>query len=454
MANEDKRDDPSRDDRTSTGGGTSGASADRGTEPAAPPSKEHDAAGGGTAAAGEVPGGMGPLERAGREGDGDPATLETTAAGADGASARRDEERAAPPAAASRGGGGRGFLAGIIGSLLVLGLVAAAGFATRDRWAPPVAGMLAHYLPQAQAPAPAPDGDSGGAARSVDALQSETADIRSQLTTSTDRLSSLQQEVESLRQEIQQVAAAPGGDPQAAMQAPQADQPDLSQPLEDIDQRLSDLEVGSERLNAFEQQLEQIQSSLSQVRTAVTDTGEEATRPAATVLAVNQLAEALGRSGGYAQQLETLRVIAGDDAALTEPIGQLEQWAGSGLASFGSLRARFPELARRVAQSDYQLEGDSWIDSVTNRLTSLVAVRKIGDNALAGGGTDAALSEAETALQSGDLAGAVKALESLQGQAADVASAWLEDARNRLAAEKALADLRMAAIAQLDAARG
>jgi hypothetical protein len=42
----------------------------------------------------------------------------------------------------------------------------------------------------------------------------------------------------------------------------------------------------------------------------------------------------------------------------------------------------------------------------------------------------------------------------LLGPAAAPASPWLAKARDRVAAEKALADLRLAAIAQLDAARG
>lgn len=457
MANDDKKDEREQAQGGSGAGPGAAADGDAGREPGG--------------AAGEVPAGMGPFERARAE------RFETSATTDDpdrSDPVRGDGEPAAPTAGAASehrgggGGGGRGFLAGILGSLLVLALIAAAGYVTRDRWAPPVAGMLAQYQPQQ----PARGDEQMRVAESINTLKTETADVRSQLAASGNRLSSLQEELDSLRQEVEQVAAdaaagttppdtppgqagsGEGEAPQAAMAMPQPAQPDLSQPLEEIDQRLAELEMGGERLNAVEQQLNTIQSSLSQVRSAVDATGEQARRPAATVLAVNQLAEALGRSDGYAQQLETVRAIAGDDPDLTEPIGTLEQWAKSGVATFGELRARFPEMSRDVARSDYQREGDGWLDSVTNRLTSLVTVRKVGDTALAAGGVDAALAEAESALQNGDLAGAVKAIEGLQGQAAEAAASWLKPAQDRLAAEQALADLRMAAIAQLNAARG
>jgi hypothetical protein len=228
--------------------------------------------------------------------------------------------------------------------------------------------------------------------------------------------------------------------------------------LESDLQRLDRVEGDVQRLAGMEQGLAGMQTAVSEVRsevrTAVDRAEQQASQPAATVLAVNQLAEALGRSDGYARQLEAVRVIVGDNANLKEPLDRLEAWSTSGLATLGQLQGEFPAIAQRVAQTGYQSGGEGWLDDVTNRLTSLVTVRRVGDAALASGGTDAALAQAEAALRTGDLAGAVKALEGLQGSAAEAASPWLTKARDRVAGEKAMADLRLAAIAQLDAARG
>jgi hypothetical protein len=414
----------------------------RAEEPSAVPLGEHrgeppeDVAAERDAAAGEVPRAVGPFAHPREE----PVT---------GAAARADpgEEEPArdlpPPTRRSRGGALGGFIAGLLGALLVLAFVLGAAYATRDRWMPPVTAVLAQHLPT-------PPGQSEERLRlaeSVNTLKGETTDVRSQLAATTNRLSSLQQELDTLKQQVDRVAAT-------RTEASQTPPPDISQPLDDINQRLGQLEVDAGRLTAVEQRLGDVQAALAEVRSTVDQAGKEASRPAATVLAVNQLAEALGRSDGYAQELETLRVVAGDEASLAAPIDRLQQWASSGLATIGELRAAFPEMARAVAQTDYQREGDSWLDGVTNRLTSLVTVRRVGDVALAAGGTDAALAQAESALDNGDLAGAVKAIEGLQGPAAEAASGWLTRARDRLGAEKALADLRMAAVAQLNAARG
>jgi hypothetical protein len=370
-----------------------------------------------------------------------------------------------PPAPERKGGGGRGFLGGLLGSLLMLALAGTALFFTRDQWVPRLAATVA------PAPDAAGEADTGGALAALkaeaDALKGEVANLKSQVGAGDERLSGVEARIDELAQKVGQPVAAAGEAAQpAAVAAPAA--PDLSQPVAELDerlgrmesdlQRLDRLEAEMQRLAGIEQGLVGVQSAVSEVRsevqTAVDRAEQQASQPAATVLAVNQLADALGRSGGYARQLEAVRVIAGDSANLKEPLDRLEAWAGAGLSTLAQLQGEFPAVAQRVAQSEVQSGGEGWLDDVTNRLTSLVTVRKVGDAALASGGTDAALVQAEAALKAGDLAGAVQAVEGLQGQAAEAASPWLAKARDRVAAEKALADLRLAAIAQLDAARG
>jgi hypothetical protein len=372
----------------------------------------------------------------------------------------------APPAAPERkGGAGRGFLAGLLGSLLMLALAGAALFFTRDQWVPRLAATVA---PASDA---AGEADTGGALAALkaeaDALKSDVVNLKSQVGAGDDRLSGLEARIDELAQKLGQPVAAAGEAAQpAAVAAPAA--PDLSQPVAELGerlgrmesdlQRLDRLEAEMQRLAGMEQGLVGVQSAVSEVRsevqTAVDRAEQQASQPAATVLAVNQLADALGRSGGYARQLEAVRVIAGDSANLKEPLDRLEAWAGAGLSTLAQLQGEFPAVAQRVAQTEFQSGGEGWLDDVTNRLTSLVTVRKVGDAALASGGTDAALAQADAALKAGDLSGAVQALAGLEGQAAEAASPWLAKARDRVDAEKALADLRLAAIAQLDAARG
>lgn len=373
-----------------------------------------------------------------------------------------------PPAAAPEhsGGAGRGFLAGILGSLVLLTLAGAAAFLTRDLWVPRLAATVA--------PAPAAgQGDAGpleALKAETDALKADVAELKTQAGGREERLAGLEARVDELGQSLEQAAAGEGGGNGAAqpVAVAQPPAPDLSQPVAELDQRLGRLESDLQRLDrlegevqrlaGMEQGLAGVQSAVSEVRsevqTAVDRAEQQASQPAAAVLAVNQLAEALGRSDGYARQLEAVRAIVGENPQLTEPLDRLEAWSDAGLSTLAQLQGDFPAVAQRVARTEYSSGGEGWLDDVTNRLASLVTVRKVGDAALASGGTDAALAQAEAALRSGDLAGAVKALEGLQGQAQEAASSWLTKARDRVAADKAMADLRLAAIAQLDAARG
>lgn len=353
---------------------------------------------------------------------------------------------AAPPAVVKSGGAGRGFVGGIVGSLLVLGAAGAGAYVTRDQWAPPVANMIAGQAPQAGGQAE----ERVRVTESINTLKSETADVRSQVSSVGTRLQSLQQEIDSLKQQSEKIAAS-------AASAAAADRPapDIAQPLEDINQRLSQVEAGSGRLSALEQRLGDVQTALSDIQATVDKNADRASRPAAAVLAINQLADALGRGGGYGPELESVRAIAaGEGSEMASAITTLKQWSESGVSTPGEIRATFPAMAQAVAQTQFQSEGGSWYDDVRNRLSALVTVRKVGDNALAGGGIDAALAQADAALERGDLAGSVKAIESLNGAAAGAAADWLAKARDRLAADKALASLRTAAIAKLNAAQG
>lgn len=373
----------------------------------------------------------------------DPVRPDPHAETADKAAERPAPAVSSPGRGGNKGGAGRGFVGGIVGSVLVLSLAGAGAYFTRDRWAPPVAATIASHAPQGGGQAE----ERVRISESINTLKTETADLRSQMSSVGNRLQSVQEDIDSLKQQSEKIAAS-------AAAATDRPQPDVTQPLEDINQRLSQVEAGSGRLNALEQRLADVQSALSNVQTRVEKESGQSSAPAATVLAVNQLAEALGRSGAYAPELESVRAIAAGDSEMAPAIGTLEQWSRSGLPTLGEIRAGFPAMARSAAQAGSDSRGDGWLDGVVNQLSALVTVRKVGDAALSGGGVDAALAEADAALEKGDLAGAANAIEGLEGPAADAAAGWLAKARERLAADKALADLRSAAIARLNAARG
>ena len=211
-------------------------------------------------------------------------------------------------------------------------------------------------------------------------------------------------------------------------------------------------------VQALSKRVSELEADLSAVAALETRLGEvEATaratppaeKKAAVVLAVGQLGAAVTASVPFKPELDALKAIAGDDAAMAEAIAVLEPQADSGTPSLTELRAAFPAVVTEVTRVQADWTGESWVDTAINRVTSLVSIRKTGADAVAAEGVDGAVAQAESALINGDVAAAVKALEGLEGPPAEAAAPWLAEANKRLAAEAALTNLRQRAIALL-----
>ncbi len=91
------------------------------------------------------------------------------------------------------------------------------------------------------------------------------------------------------------------------------------------------------------------------------------------------------------------------------------------------------------------MEGEGWVSDVVNRLSSMVSVRRT-EFGEADSSIDAILARADKALAAGDLTAAVDEVAGLQGNAAEAAAGWLEDARARAAAERAMTLLHAYAV--------
>jgi len=136
----------------------------------------------------------------------------------------------------------------------------------------------------------------------------------------------------------------------------------------------------------------------------------------------------------------------------------LESAAAKGIPDKLALARRFeqevaPAMLRAAAR---QPREDSWTERVWSGLRSLVVIRRVdGTGANADDPTEAAVAQAEKALAANDLAGAVKAVEAVNGRATgpaqSAAAPWLAAARERVAAETALATISQQLTARLAA---
>ncbi len=172
-------------------------------------------------------------------------------------------------------------------------------------------------------------------------------------------------------------------------------------------------------------------------------------RRQALVLAVGQLAIRLRSGQPYRDELDRLAVFAGEDAEVTTALTALEAGASSGLATTAMLRRRFEPLLGAIVRAGEAPPPEGWIERTTQRLASLVTVRRT--DRFEGPGVDAVVNRVELSLAEGDLQAAARALSELQGAAAELAAPWRQAAEARLIAERALAGLEARVIALLGA---
>jgi uroporphyrinogen-III synthase len=163
----------------------------------------------------------------------------------------------------------------------------------------------------------------------------------------------------------------------------------------------------------------------------------------ALLLVVGQLRDAVNRGDPYPFELQVVRRIANpDDLA---QIDSLAASATSGVARKEILLSQFPAVAKTVVQADLLPPDDTLWQRAFRKLMSLVDIRKID-----GQGTSAVaiVARAEAWIKGGDLTKAVQELSALSGRPAEAAAPWLKAATDRLAADKALAELSASTAAQ------
>jgi hypothetical protein len=105
------------------------------------------------------------------------------------------------------------------------------------------------------------------------------------------------------------------------------------------------------------------------------------------------------------------------------------------------LRLRFPLAEQATLATKPSDESDApFIGRVWERAQGLITIRR-GEDVVVGDHSAFTLSRARAALEAGNLAAAVDAVESLKGQLGQAMADWLADAKALLAARSALADM-------------
>lgn len=217
----------------------------------------------------------------------------------------------------------------------------------------------------------------------------------------------------------------------------------LSARVDDLEQRLTAAASASETAKATQDELGALDARVEALEKSVAS-AKAAARKDSLVLAVGQLAAAVDKGRAYRGELDRLSGLAGEDVEVDSAIDMLDPMADQGVTGLAELRRRFDGLAGAIVRAGAAPPGEGWLDSALRRLKDLVTVRRTGE--VEGNATDAIVARAEVRLADGDLAGALRELEALEGPAADAAAVWRRAAEARLLAERAVARLQARAI--------
>lgn len=175
-------------------------------------------------------------------------------------------------------------------------------------------------------------------------------------------------------------------------------------------------------------------------------------RAATLALAGAQLRDRLADGRSYELQLAAVRAIAVGDEELTKVVAALTPYAADGVATRATLRDAFPSAVAAVVTAEAESAtraAAGWYESATALLGQLGYVMRLSE--VPDGSVHAIVRGAREKLVAGDLEGAAAQMSGLPANRPEEASAWIEAARARVAADKADSALATLSLSRLGA---
>ena len=321
---------------------------------------------------------------------------------------------------------------GVAWAALILAIAALAAVASYRYWSP-VIGVQ-----------PAP---TAALAHRIEKLESVAAPDEALR----QRVQRAEQKIEAATREFARLHAAAGG---PAPEALAADIGALRNSADALSRRLSQAEQRAgasagamtealaglrEEVTALRRSAAAVEERVKALETRRLATGE---RIAAIAVAAGQLETALDGGRPYGGQLERLKALAEDEQPIAAAARALDAWAATGVPTTADLSRRFQAIAPKLRAPAAAEPGGGWLDALRTRALALVNMRPIG-----AAGESSPVTRAERALARNDLAAAVSALDAVAGPA----DGWRGAARNRIAADAAVAALRARIVDRLAA---
>jgi hypothetical protein len=268
----------------------------------------------------------------------------------------------------------------------------------------------------------------GGSVPDAAALDAKIGDLEQRLQGKIDSALAAQQgesttDLKDLQKEVEALKAKLGALAEAHLAG---DTSDLAPQLTTLDQRIAKLEA-----------------TLPELSTAI-DRSSASAKSGAAAIAFANLRNAVAAGRPYAAELAALKSLVPDPGDL----GALPGHAETGIPTVAALADTLTKLAETSAAPTPVPAQTSILDSMMASAKSAISIRRIGADAT-GDEPAAVLARAEAALNQGDLAAAIKEVESLPAQERDPFAGWLADAQARASANDTLSKLESTVLVSL-----
>lgn len=159
-------------------------------------------------------------------------------------------------------------------------------------------------------------------------------------------------------------------------------------------------------------------------------------KAAALLLGLSQFRSSMHRSAPFEEDLALMQKMLGeDDTELQAAITKLAPKAASGVLTPEGLKGEFKGLAGDIVVSSLKGEDVSIQERAKARFNEVLTVEKDGE-LLTGTDTQAKVARAQKMLDEGNIEGALAELQSLEGEAAETAQPFIDEAQITLLAEQ------------------
>ncbi len=184
----------------------------------------------------------------------------------------------------------------------------------------------------------------------------------------------------------------------------------------------------TENIGTLEDQITQAQEEETALGETMEGVSREEMKAAVMLLAFSQFRDSLNREGPFEEDLAVLQKLAGEDEQLQGTLERLAPHADGGVLSPEGLSEEFKGLAGDIVFSSLKGEEVSLWDRTKARFSNALQVEKDGE-VINGTDTQAIVSRAQTLLDEGDVRGAMAELNQLEGDAAQKAQPFMEQAQ-------------------------